>query len=484
MGDPGPLLCGALCLVGSALLAAPSHRLRRILLIAWAAITLLICLLPSTSRLAQQGEVREYTFAHYHLGARYFAELGYEGLYAQAAAAEAIDDIAVVRDLSSYELVRAPAERSSRWTDARWEAFTADLAALKPRQSTRSWTSWFKDKGYNATPAWTATWGRLLGARPAGDAWFTAMGTLDLAFLIVSLLVAGRVFGALPAVVLGAVIALFYGSAQNLVAGPLTLDWLAASILCACALQRGHLASAGALLGWAVLSRVFPVLLVVGPLWAAWRSPSLRPSMRRFSLGLGLMMLVGLGLGATTSRGPAAWGEFTAKIATHSELHHQGDRRIGLRPIVAWTAVGERTDAEARAHRAERWPARRPFALLAAGLFAGLWLWLLARGLGRLEGMQPGRAVLVLLGLSLPLCFVLVTLSRYYQLLPALGLLLLPREGGTTARLAALLLASFGIAWFGVQTLPDATAYLLANGLWGLVGAVMMVRWARTIRPR
>ncbi len=484
MGDPSPLVCGVACLLGAALLASPAHRLRRKLLFVWAALSLLICLVPPTLRLCTQGEVREYTFAHYHLGARYFAELGYDDLYGQATAAGVIDDISIVRDLSSYELIPAPTERSARWSEARWGAFTADLAALKSRQSDRSWTSWFKDKGYNATPAWSATWGRLLGARPAGVAWFSSMGALDLAFLFVSLLVAAWAHGVLPSLMTAAAIVLFYGSAPNLVAGPLVLDWLAAAILCTCALKRGFMASAGVFLGWAALSRVFPLLLMAGPLWAAYRRPSLRPTVSRFALGFGLMLLVGAGLGATTHRGPSAWGEFVSKISTHAERHHQGDRRIGLRPIIAWSPVGERTDAEARTHRAETWSGRRPLALFAAGLSVLLWLWLLGRGLVALEGRSPGRAMLILLGLSLPLCFALVTLSRYYQLLPTLGLLLLPREGRNPQPLAALLLASFGVVWFGIQVLPDASAYQLANVLWALLVAVVMLQWGRPLRPR
>jgi len=474
MADPSPLLCAALCLIGAALLLTPALRSRSRLLLGWALLTLLLCLGPATLRLARGGDVREYTFAHYHLGSRYFAELGYEGLYSQAIAARPRPDIETMRDLGTYGFVPATGERGD-WSEARWVAFGDDLDALRGRQDARSWRSWFRDKGFNATPAWTATLGRIVGAAPASPTWFALLGWLDLALLLVPFAAAGRVFGWTGASLGAAGVAVFYGSAQNLVGGPLQLDWLAASVLGLCALRRGRHGGGGALLGWAMVSRVFPALLLVAPVLAAWRRPDLRPGVQRLVLGALAVIALGLGLGATTARGPAAWAEFGSKITTHAHNHHLGDRRIGLRPLLAWAPMGERSDAAARADRAQRWPDRRVPAAVTAAALCLLWGLALQRGVRR---DHDPLVVLVLLALALP--FLLTTLSRYYQLLPALGLLLVPHP--RAAQLGGALLGSWALVWLAIAALPDATAYAVANGLWLLVGMSVMAVWGT--RPR
>ena len=462
MPDAGPILCAALALVGAALLLTSRRRL----LLAWAVLVLVATLGGPTSRLVRGGQVREYTFAHYHLGARWFAELGYTDLYGQTWAAGRWDPswgIDRVRDLETYEHVPAAAERSGAWTDATWDAFTADVAALQPRLPPDVWRSWFRDKGYNATPAWTATLGRLVGARPASGAWFAFLASLDVLLLLVALGVAARTFGVLSASLAAAWIALFLGSANNLIAGPLQVDWLAAAVLALCAVHRERWATGGALLGWAALSRVFPLLLLAGPLLLLRA-----PRWRRFVGAFAAVIVAGVLIGSTTPRGPGAWGEFAQNIVVHSDRHHLGDQRVGLRPALAWSPVGERTDVEARQARADSWPGRAPWAaLLAVLLGVGV--------LGALRRAVPGRSSVAVLLLGLPLVFVTVTLSRYYALLPGAALLLLGTDP-RVARLGSALCALAGLAWLAVAAgWPDATVWLVVNlGFGALCVAVLI----------
>ncbi|MCO4769525.1 MAG: hypothetical protein KDA24_05795 [Deltaproteobacteria bacterium] len=483
MGDPSPLLCAGLCLVGAALLATPSLRSRRGLLLSWALLCLGLTLLPPLSRLARSGEVREYTFAHYHLGARYFGELGYTGLYEQtlAASGHAIES---QRDLTTYAHVSPRGERSPAWTDARWSALQADLAVLEPRQDSRSWASWFKDKGYNATPAWTATFGRLVGARPASGGWFAFLGALDVLMLGLAFGAAGRVFGWRSSLVAAAWVSVFYGSAQNLVGGPLQMDWLAAMVLAACAMQSGKQATAGAFFGWAVASRVFPALLLVGPALALGRSRHLRGRALRFGAGVGTAVLAALLVGSSTGRGAGAWIEFGEKIQTHAEHHHLGDRRIGWRPMAAWSPVGEQSDAAARAERATDWGDRAGWATGIAVTLSLAWGVLLLTGARRTPSGDGGRELLVLLLMSLPVPFLLLTMSRYYALLPALGLLLLgPYPTGRPALYGAALFGLTGVVWLAVALgIPDATTYCIANGLWLTLACAVTVGWSASPR--
>jgi hypothetical protein len=86
--------------------------------------------------------VHLHDVAHYYLGAKYFAELGYTDLYAAMLRAGAEDgDAAVrveeVRDLRTYELVAAArglrdgAVAKANFTPSRWRAFAA-LFVLPP----------------------------------------------------------------------------------------------------------------------------------------------------------------------------------------------------------------------------------------------------------------------------------------------------------------------------------------------------------------
>ena len=78
---------------------------------------------------------------HYFVGAKYLPELGYTGLYESAWVAGrevgAFADIAWIRDLPTYGVrdVRSidPAAVRARFTEARWQAFKADLLVFGPR---------------------------------------------------------------------------------------------------------------------------------------------------------------------------------------------------------------------------------------------------------------------------------------------------------------------------------------------------------------
>lgn len=421
---------------------------------------------PTLLGMARGTHLREYTFAHYHLGARWFGALGYHDLYEQtlAAGGPSADG---VRDLRTYAIGSAEPARSPAWSDADWRAFQADVAALTPRQSDASWRSWYRDKGYNASPAWTATLGRLLGARPASGGWFRVVAWMDVGLLALGLLALAWGFGVAPALAVGAAVVLWPGSRDDLLGGPLQTDWFAALCASAACLRRDRPMLGGALLGWSAASRLFPALLLLGPLVLAARG---QQNTKRVLVGAAVVGLLALGLGSTTPRGPAAWGEFAGKMQTHTALHHLGDRRVGLKPLLAWAPV-RGTDAEARADRTARWEGRAPVAWgLTALLVLGFGT---AFGQGLRERTRPNDPFGALL-LGLPLTFLLLTLSRYYVLAPALLLIVRPRWLGASF----LLVAALGQAAL-VADARDANVWALVNlGLLALT-VLGMGAWAR-----
>src|SRR5262245_46439524 len=103
---------------------------------------------------------------HHFLGSRYFAELGYDGLYA-ASLGDHADHAAegwvpkYTRDLRSnqitpsIELVPQMREVFARFTPERWASFSRDHAFFLEWDSFGDLTRFRTDHGYNASPTWT-----------------------------------------------------------------------------------------------------------------------------------------------------------------------------------------------------------------------------------------------------------------------------------------------------------------------------------------
>jgi len=478
-------LCAVLA---AALLRAPSTRRDRLLLLT-GLLAIVLALAAPGWRTVRNAEVRDYTWAHYRLGAAFFGDVGYAGLYGAMLAADAAGHwsahgpvpITAVRDLQSYAI--GPARAGPEV-----DGLGAEVAFFQPRLDAPGWRSFFRDKGYNGTPAWWATSGQVVASVPLTPRWLAAVGLLDLALLAAALAALGWTFGPLAGVLAGAWMALFYGATGSLVGGPMQLDFAVCVVLAVCALARGRPGLGGGLLGAAAALRVFPLLLLAGPILAAaarWHEVArIPPSWRRFVGGALVGLLVLVGLGAASPRGPGAWAELSEKLDTHAAWHHLGDKRVGLAPLVAWVPQGDRSDREARQERTAQWPERAPIHRALAGFLAACWIVALVAGVKRRPGgvRRPGDEApelvpLVLLGLAL--VFVVVPLSRYYVLLPAL-FLALPRPGVAGRWIAAGLFGAMAVVHAAdAAGLPDATVYAVANLGWLVQWVAVLRRWTR-----
>ena len=110
-------------------------------------------------------QVQLWGVFHYYLGAKYFDELGYHGLYEQTLVADKestrrLLKVQLVRNLSTYQREKASRyrdlPRSAAWTDARWEEFKKDLGWFLERRDPVFWANIIVDRGYNPSPAWHA----------------------------------------------------------------------------------------------------------------------------------------------------------------------------------------------------------------------------------------------------------------------------------------------------------------------------------------
>lgn len=359
--------------------------------------------------------VRGWNVFHYYLGAEYYGELGYSDLYPAALHADregagAFAEVTRVRDQLTYEVVRrSEAETdfdpAAHFTPERWRNFVADVEALSRHESPDDWKRIFTDRGYNATPFWSAAARGVTTLLPARrPVALKLLAGLDLVLLAVAGLALVWAFGTEGALATLLLFLLSPVDGERMIGGFLQYDWLAALALGLAARQRGRNLAAGVAFGYATLVRVFPVLFV-----ATLLTPNLIRWVRRGRISraalvlgssFGVALLVGFGVGCTTSRGTDAWREFAGKIGFHAERHVFGDQRVGLQHLFT-SQLGETPDGTGARRDALR--ASRPVVwVLGGSLLAGAGLVLLRR---------RGTAAF-LIGLA-PF-YVLTVASRYY----------------------------------------------------------------------
>ncbi len=298
------------------------------------------------------GAVHLWDAYHYYVGAKYFPEIGYSGLYECSALAEADDGGASalherqMRDLSTNQLVPAesalarPERCRSAFSPGRWESFRSDVRFFRNAMGEADWSRSQTDHGFNATPVWILAGIALAGPTHASRGLLTILATLDMLLLAAAWLLIRWAFGFEPA----CVAALFFGLnafARFAWTGGafLRYDWLFWAIAGVCLLRRRRDASAGFALGYSAALRVFPAFLIaglaLGPLLAALRTRRLLPEVlrcRRFAAGLVLASVV-LGVLSVTATGrPRAWSEFREN--TRRFLTTEAENFMGL-PVLA-----------------------------------------------------------------------------------------------------------------------------------------------------
>jgi hypothetical protein len=487
----------SMCLVGMILIFArayaPEDLIRAVLtlvLIGWAGAVVGGLVGRDMNRMVSKGELRLWSHYHYYLGAKYFPELGYDGLYDQTLAADRERDRTLawlpdIRSLTTYE--REPTAygsrvRNDRWTDARWQAFVQDLEWFQPQLEPRAWKRILRDRGYNATPAGGALY-RLSARLSLNHRNLGFLGLLDALLLLLGFVVAGRTFGPLKAGLCAAWFLLFFGNEFHTFGGPLLHDWVVALLLMACAVHTNRPMAAGMLLGYAAMVRVFPGFLLVG--LAVWTVVAMRRDGRfprftnRFARGLLTAVAVMFLLGCLTGRGVSAWGEWADNIGLHSAHHRFGDKRLGLQHPFTHDWSLPWGEFENKAARRTTWPHQRT--AWAASAVALLLLW----GAAAWRGARDERDPLDSMVCALPVVFAGIVLSRYYWTVACLFLLLGgrerdgPREAWTAGGLFAVGAAQYA---FQLRVSDDFGGYVFANLLFAAFFVALLTARA-TRRP-
>jgi hypothetical protein len=235
---------------------------------------------------------------HYYMGAKYFPEMGYDGLYKCSVAAQ--DELGTVvyqnedqigtgrnrLDMSKEvrhpdkkirnlggdnllipvtEILEHPEVCKSHFSPERWEEYKGDIRFFRIASDKNYWEDMQKDHGYNPPPVWTILGSYFANFHAASTRYLQFLACLDL-FFFAGMFAAlwwawgWRVF---------AVGAIFWGcqsSAPFLWTGGAFLrqDWLFFFVFAAALTRKRYYTLAGATMVYAALLRVFPGLAVIG----------------------------------------------------------------------------------------------------------------------------------------------------------------------------------------------------------------------------
>ena len=295
--------------------------------------------------------LNEWDFYHYYVGTKYARELGYTNLYGATLAADQEGGLRYhnprheIRDLTTAKLrdVGSLAAESARYrgrfSDPRWREFVADITWFKMQFPPDRWSLVLTDHGYNGTPAWSFVVGGLisrhLSVRNPLSRWL--MLALDPLLLLAAVAAVAWVFGLRTAFLMVIFIGTHYLLSWGHLKGALLrTDFAIACVLAVCLVKQRYTKIAGGLLGWAILSRIFPAFLLVGPtVLLLWRFARTRRIDRQM---LGLLLTCAatvtlVVLGSCAYFGTTGiWHEWNLKIATHYSSGSDWD--LGYRTIV------------------------------------------------------------------------------------------------------------------------------------------------------
>jgi hypothetical protein len=392
-----------------------------------------------------------HEFFHYYLGSKYDRELGYERLYKCVAVAQAdsgqtnevrarkLMDLGIDTIVPAQTALDHPEECRDRFkSPERWEAFKADVRFFRNSANLQYWNDMQKDHGYNPPPVWTVMGHIWSSLHPATDAYLKFLTTFDL-FFFAGMFAA--IYWAFGWRVL-AVAAIFWGCqlpAEYFWTGGAFMrqDWLFFLVLSACLLRKRYFAWGGAAFAYSTLLRVFPGLLLVGPvvvagayLWkhrpksaAGWFTfwKFMAPQHRRFMLGglASTVLFVGISIGVAGWR---SYPEFYRHIQVHN--HTPLTNNMGLATVLAQSPSGRMELVRNEKHvdafddwkqmRSDRLHAYRPFQIVL----------LLAVGVLFVAVVRRVKLLWVALALSLGAFVGLIEVTCYYYSIFILAALL------------------------------------------------------------
>jgi hypothetical protein len=321
---------------------------------------------------------------HYYLGSKYFAELGYQDLYAATLAAD--DDflaaggdpadgfahIRRTRDMGTYGLtdrdeVVAGFDRSLISPD-RLVQLGEDSRFFRAHAGTHKSGKILRDMGFNPAPPWLLLGVPVANLIDLGGPLYPLITASDVIMHVLILGALWWAFGLRTAAIAAVWLHAMPINTGRMTGAFLTYDWLAAVVVAWAAWHKDHPKLAGVALSWAAMTRLFPGLMVLPIVarvgWDLLRRRKQDPRRWAFTIAFCAACAVLLIASVGTGRGPQVWSDWGEKIVRHSHSHPTtGAQRVGLGRVVLhdpspdrfWRAPRKRSvETKAAQHRLKR----------------------------------------------------------------------------------------------------------------------------------
>ncbi len=336
---------------------------------------------------------------HYYIGAKYSHEVDYADLYRAALVAD-MEGRRVYKgkqirnlDTHGFEPVKTVLDRAAqykdRFTPERWTEFKKDILFFQSVMPPSKWNGVLGDKGYNATPVWNAIARFLTRFAPTDSrVGMAALIAIDPILLVVTFAAVAWAFG--WQAMLFALI--FFGTNfmmtfVHIRGAFMRLDWIACLVVATCLLHKRYYKTAGALMAYSAMARVFPAIFLYGlgikfgfkifehahAYWKTRKRPVLDDESKRYigffaAFAVAAILLVGMSI---LSDGNAhRWDSFAKKITVHNNdisTTRVGFKYIFLAPFPTFGEKAKAFDAHKNLWRVSMlafllalvWPARR-----------------------------------------------------------------------------------------------------------------------------
>jgi poly-gamma-glutamate synthesis protein (capsule biosynthesis protein) len=213
---------------------------------------------------------------HYYIGAKYSREISYADLYRCTLLADMEGKKVFkgpnIRNLDTHGFepvagaLRQGEEIKQRFSPGRWNEFKHDILFFESIMPARKWNQILTDKGYNATPVWNSV-ARFLTNRASTDNWLALNALLLIDPLLMSLAFAALWWAFGWRVAFFAAIYFdtnFMGSFVHIKGALLRLDWVMLLVIATCLLKKGRYKSAGVVMAYSSMARVFPAIFMFG----------------------------------------------------------------------------------------------------------------------------------------------------------------------------------------------------------------------------
>ena len=223
--------------------------------------------------------VHDWDTFHYYVGAKYFDEMEYERLYECIAVVEAENpklrkrvETRTLMNLrtniieSTADILAHPERCKKHFTPARWEAFRKDIAFFRKRVGVKRWDNTQTDHGFNASPVWMILGTTLANTAAASESHIFMLDLIDVAYFFATLALIFWAFGWRALAVALIVFATNFPGRYYWTGGSfLRWDWLFYMAASVCFMRKKMPFAAGAVLAYAMLLRLFPGFLFLGP---------------------------------------------------------------------------------------------------------------------------------------------------------------------------------------------------------------------------